>query len=100
MTSLKRNKQNKNGFTLVELLVVIVILSLLAGITAPKLFQQIDKSKWDLTKPQMKPIEDSINSYLLNCGEFPVTLNDLLVNPGINGWSGPYLKKSQLEDFR
>lgn len=98
MTSLKRNKQNKNGFTLVELLVVIVILSLLAGITAPKLFQQIDKSKWDLTKPQMKPIEDSINSYLLNCGEFPVTLNDLLVNPGINGWSGPYLKKSQLED--
>lgn len=98
MTVQKREKINRNGFTLVELLVVIVILSMLAGITAPRLFEQIDKSKWDLTKPGMKPIEEAIDSYVLNCGALPLSFNDLLTNPGINGWVGPYLKKSQLED--
>ncbi|MBN2588302.1 MAG: type II secretion system major pseudopilin GspG [Sedimentisphaerales bacterium] len=98
MTLLKRDKKNMNGFTLIELLVVIVILSLLTAITAPRLWEQIDKSKWDLAKPGMKPIETAIDSYTLNCREFPNTLNDLLTNPGIEGWSGPYLKKSQLKD--
>jgi len=93
-----QKRDNRNGFTLVELLVVIVILSLLTAIAAPRLFNQIDKSKWELTKPGMKPIEEAIDSYLLNCRELPVTFNDLLTNPSIDGWSGPYLKKSQLED--
>ena len=98
MTLQNRDKQNKNGFTLVELLVVIVILSLLTAIAAPRLWEQIDRSKWDLTKPGMKPLEEAINSYLLNCAELPATLNDLLTNPGIDRWTGPYLKKSQLND--
>ncbi|MBN1972326.1 MAG: type II secretion system major pseudopilin GspG [Sedimentisphaerales bacterium] len=94
----KRDNKIRKGFTLVELLVVIVILSLLAGITAPKLFKQIDESKWKLTKTKMKDIETSIDAYLFNCGEYPNSLNNLLTNPGIDGWLGPYLKQSQLQD--
>jgi general secretion pathway protein G len=98
MTKINRDNKSESGFTLVELLVVIVILSLLAGITAPRLWEQIERSKWDLTKPQMKPIETAIDSYLFNCREYPGTLYDLLNDPGINGWSGPYLKQNQLLD--
>lgn len=94
----KRGTQIQKGFTLVELLVVIVILSVLASIVAPRLYDQIDKAKWDLTKTKMKPIETSIGAYLLNCGQLPYSLSDLLTNPVIEGWSGPYLKTDQIID--
>ena len=94
----KTDNTNRKAFTLVELLVVIVILSLLTAIAAPRLWEQIDRSKWDLTKPKMKPIETAIDTYILNCKEYPITLNDLLSNPGIESWSGPYLKAEQLKD--
>ena len=97
MTWQKRDSR-RNGFTLVELLVVIVILSVLTAIGAPKLIDQIDKSKWDLTKPGMKTIETAIDSYILNCRQLPSNLNDLVANPGISGWTGPYLKKNQIND--
>ena len=84
MVRLQRDYNKRKGFTLIELLVVIVIISLLAGIVAPRLFGQVDRAKWDLTKTKMKPIETAIGSYYLNCNEYPVTLDDLLVNPGIN----------------
>lgn len=98
MTTHKMYNKIREGFTLVELLVVIVILSLLAGIVGPRLFGQVDRSKWDLTKPGIRDIETAIDTYNLNCGEYPLTFDNLLTNPGIDRWSGPYLKPSQLKD--
>jgi general secretion pathway protein G len=98
MIKQKKDLRIKNGFTLVELLVVIVIISLLAQIVAPQLFKQIDKSKWELTPVKMKEVETAINTYFLNCEEYPKSLDDLLINPGIANWSGPYLKVEQLKD--
>jgi general secretion pathway protein G len=94
----KINLRVNRGFTLVELLVVIVILSMLAGIVAPKLFGQVDRSKWNLTKTKMAPIKTAIDTYCLNCGDYPVAFDNLLANPGIPSWSGPYLEASQLID--
>ncbi len=94
----KRDIRIRKAFTLVELLVVIMIVSLLAGIIAPKLFIQVDEAKWKLTKSKMNPIETAINAYYSNCGEYPGTLNNLINDPGIAGWAGPYLKATQLED--
>lgn len=97
---MRRKRNNRKAFTLVELLVVIVILALLAGIVAPKFFGQIGKAKVDLARPKMVPIESAIEAYLLNTGEYPSILNDLLVCPsGLeDGWRGPYLTARQLLD--
>ena len=98
MFNYKKENNIKKGFTLVELLVVIVIISTLTGIVAPRVHQQIDRSKWNLTKPKMDPIETAIDAYYVNCGRYPGSLYDLLENPGIETWSGPYLKPKQLKD--
>ena len=96
---MRRNKETKRrGFTLVELLVVIVILAMLSGIVAPKFFSQIAKARYDSCRAKMTPVESSIDTFLLNTGMYPSTLDELIVNPGVNGWAGPYLKESQLYD--
>jgi general secretion pathway protein G len=46
----------------------------------------------------MTPIESAIDAYLLNTGYYPTALNDLIIDPGIPGWAGPYLKQSQVFD--
>lgn len=97
---MRRKRNRRKGFTLVELLVVIVILALLAGIVAPKFFGQIGKAKRDLARPKMVPIQSAIEAYLLNTGEYPSSLNDLLDCPsGLeDNWRGPYLSPKQLLD--
>ena len=47
---------------------------------------------------QMRVIETAMNTFLLNTGQYPTTLNDLVQDPGLQGWCGPYLKSSQLLD--
>lgn len=94
----RKKETRRRGFTLVELLVVIVILSMLAGIVAPKFFAQIGKAKWDSCRAKMAPIESAIDTFLLNTGDYPLTLDELIVDPGLPGWAGPYLKESQLYD--
>ena len=97
---MRRKKNERKAFTLVELLVVIIILALLAGIVAPKFFGQIGKAKKDLARPKMVPIQSAIEAYLLNTGEYPSSLNDLLDCPsGLeDNWRGPYLSAKQLLD--
>ncbi len=47
---------------------------------------------------QIQAIESAIDTFLLNTGEYPVALNNLIVDPGLQGWGGPYLKEIQLSD--
>ena len=94
----KTNRRMRKAFTLVELLVVIMIVAMLAGLVAPRLFSQVDKAKYDTAKPKMSNIETAIDAYRLNTGTLPETLEDLLTDPGIGGWTGPYVKASALED--
>jgi general secretion pathway protein G len=88
----------RRGFTLVELLVVIVILSILSGIAAPKFFEQIKKARYDSCKPKMAQIESVIETFLMNTQYYPENLNELISDPGLPGWAGPYLKEKQLYD--
>ncbi|MBN2180950.1 MAG: type II secretion system major pseudopilin GspG [Sedimentisphaerales bacterium] len=97
----KKDRKNRKAFTLVELLVVIMILALLAGVVAPKFIGQIFKAKRDIARPKMRNIESAIDMYILNTGgQFPSSLEDLLTcPPGLEEvWAGPYLKPKALLD--
>ena len=94
----RKHETKRKGFTLVELLVVIVILAMLSGIVAPKFFQQIEKARWDSCRSKMAPIESAIDTFLLNTNFYPASLDELVNDPGVAGWAGPYLKESQLFD--
>ena len=65
--------KNKKGFTLLELLVVIVILSLLAAIVIPKLTGRVDEAKIKTAKIQLKELKRSLEMYKLDNGNYPTT---------------------------
>lgn len=86
------------GFTLLELLVVIVIIGLLASYVGPKYFAQVDKSEVKVAAAQINAFEKALAQYRLDTGHYPSTeqgLNALMNNPGNESkWSGPYLAKA------
>jgi general secretion pathway protein G len=86
------------GFTLLELLVVIVIIGLLAAYVGPKYFAQLGKSEVTVAKAQIEAFEKSLDTYRLDVGRYPTTeegLNALMAAPPTAAakWNGPYLKK-------
>ncbi|HET9700295.1 MAG TPA: type II secretion system major pseudopilin GspG [Burkholderiales bacterium] len=85
------------GFTLLELLVVMVILGLLVGYVAPKYFAQVGKSEVKTARAQIEALEKALDMYRLDTGHYPTTeqgLAALNARPQNEPrWSGPYLKK-------
>ncbi|RHW74867.1 type II secretion system major pseudopilin GspG [Colwellia sp. RSH04] len=86
-------KKNK-GFTLIELLITIVILGLLASIVAPEMFSKVGSTKRKTAAAQMKMFETAINTYRLDVGDVPESLEALRVKGDKKGWDGPYLPKN------
>lgn len=94
-------RSNSKGFTLLELLVVLVIIGLLAGYIAPKYFSQIGKSEVKTAKAQINSLEQALDHFRLDVGKYPSTdqgLASLVTNPGIDKWDGPYLAKGLPKD--
>ena len=85
------------GFSLIELLVVLVILGLLGGLVGPRLFTKVDASKVDTADTQVRMLKAALQTYRLDVGSFPTTeqgLNALVANPGnAKKWQGPYLEE-------
>jgi general secretion pathway protein G len=85
------------GFTLLELLVVMVIIGLLAGYVGPKYFAQVGKSETKVAKAQIDALEKALDQYRLDTGRYPTSeqgLSALNQKPANEPkWSGPYLKK-------
>ena len=90
------------GFTLLELLVVLVIIGLLVGYVAPRFFAQVGKSEVKTARAQIKALEDALDQYRLDVGHYPGSeqgLAALNVQPaGEARWQGPYLRKNVPND--
>jgi general secretion pathway protein G len=90
-------RKQATGFTLLELLVVIVIIGLLAGLVAPRYFDQVGKSNTKIARAQIDSLEKALDQYRLDLGTYPSTdpgLAALNTRPqNLEKWAGPYLKK-------
>ena len=90
--------QRQSGFTLLELLVVMVIIGMLVGIVAPKYFGQLGKSEVKIAQTQIASLGKSLDIYRLDTGHYPaqdVGLQALLTKPANETkWHGPYVDKS------
>ncbi len=95
----KRNlpRPSEEAFTLIELIVVILILGLLAGLVVPRLFKHATQARITTAAAQIAAFQTALAAYKLDTGNFPTTeqgLQALRVAPtGQKNWNGPYLPK-------
>lgn len=97
------NSENRQkGFSLIELLIVMVILGLLAGLVGPKMFSKVDDSKQRAAKAQISLFETALDLYRLDMGKYPTTdmgLKALRINTEDDDkWDGPYFSKEIPQD--
>jgi general secretion pathway protein G len=94
---LKIRSRPRRGFTLLELLVVMVLIGMLAGFVAPRYFAQVGKSQVKVARAQIDALDKALDQYRLDVGHYPTTeqgLQALVTAPsGEQNWAGPYLKK-------
>jgi general secretion pathway protein G len=93
----RAGRRGKAGFTLMELLLVLVILGLLAAVVGPTLYQRIKPAKQTAAREQIEDFSTALDNFVVDVGRYPTTqegLNALRVKPdGADKWNGPYLKK-------
>ncbi|NLT67707.1 MAG: type II secretion system major pseudopilin GspG [Acidobacteria bacterium] len=98
-SNLEGNKSEK-GFSLIELIVVLVILGLLATVVAPRVYDKLMKGREEIAKIQIKELEGALQLYAFDMGRYPNSAEGLeaLVRNVSNSsaWNGPYLSKKEL----
>ncbi len=101
LKQMNRNGQMKtaqSGFTLVELLLVLVILALIGGLVLPGIIGKAEGAKVKAAASQVSRLAMAVESYYLDTGTTPESLSELVTDGGDGGWNGPYVKESSLKD--
>ncbi len=87
------------GFSLIEMIAVLVLIGLIAGIVAPRVMGQLGTGKWKATKAKVSAVSSKIELYVLDVGTLPEQVQGLVTRPGnAENWAGPYAKESDLKD--
>ena len=93
-----RHTRRRGGFTLLELLVVMVIIGLLAAYVAPRYFSQVGRSEVRSAQAQIAALRNALDTYRLDVGSYPTPEQGLVAlnvkPPSAVRWNGPYLQKS------
>lgn len=95
--------QRSQGFSLMEIIIVITIIGLIAAWAATNLFGKQDQAQARMAKGKLSEMSGALDLYKLDTGRYPNTaegLKALLTNPGsVSNWNGPYVKSAaQLKD--
>jgi len=94
--------KGKSGFTLIELMIVVIILASLAGMVLPRIMDRADDARIHIAQAEIASITSALRFYRLDMGEYPTNdqgLDALMQNPGgeagrrLGTWKGPYLEK-------
>lgn len=91
----------RKGFTLIEILVVMVMIAMLAALVGPRLFPKLGKGKQSAAKAQIELLEQGLDQFRLDTGRYPTTqesLGVLVTSSNSEKWDGPYLKKGLPND--
>ncbi len=92
----RRQDPGQQGFTLVEMLVVIAIIGLIMGLIGPRVLNYLSESKVKAAKIQLQSFGSALDLFYLDAGRFPSTAEGLVAlvrrTPGTAAWNGPYLK--------
>jgi general secretion pathway protein G len=93
---MSRRQLDQQGFTLVEMLVVITIIGLIMGLIGPRVLNYLSESKVKAAKIQLQSFGGALDLFYLDAGRFPSTAEGLTAlvrpTPGVAAWNGPYLK--------
>ncbi|OGR04558.1 MAG: type II secretion system protein GspG [Deltaproteobacteria bacterium RIFOXYD12_FULL_50_9] len=91
-----RSGHQQAGFSLIEIMIVMIIIGLIASLVGPKMFGQLGKAQTKTAKAQVEMLMTALDAYRLDVGSYPAGsegLEALIKNPGNDKWSGPYLAK-------
>lgn len=86
------------GMTLIEIMIVIVLIGGVLAVIGSNVIGNKDKANHKLAKIQIEKVAATIEQYNSDVGEYPRTLDDLITDPQINGWLGPYGNAKDLKD--
>ena len=96
MKNRRRNRALHHPFTLIEIMIVVVIIGMLAALVGPRILGSLDKARVTTTQTQLSNLKGAVQSFYMDCSEYPNTLDDLLVKTSNAKWSGPYLDAKNL----
>jgi len=98
----KRRRANQAGVTLIEMLVVVTIIALFAGLVGLRMWKQADKARVTAARAQINTLMAALNTYKMDTGQFPTSEQGLAVlraaPAGVNNWQGPYLERELPND--
>ena len=101
------NNKNNRGFTLIELMMVVIIIGILAAIVVPRFTGQVEKARMAATKTAIRNIGMALDRYEMENGAFPTTEQGLKAlmekptsSPVPRDWSGPYFKEEPKDPWQ
>jgi general secretion pathway protein G len=95
----EKNMRHQQGFSLLEILVVIALIALIVTFAANQIFGQKDQASHRLAKSQLQTLSGKLDNYKLDVGAYPESLDQLVTNSNnAPNWLGPYVKEQELKD--